>query len=171
MKNFLALVLALALSLSVAAVPAYAADEDSFQTDVTYTVPEPEVCTYTLEIPSSLTLSPEFKGTIQIFPTSVQIPESKQVVVRISESTFSGGSFFLYKNKGTDNEARISANLSSGNQYLTGGETIVTFQNGDSRSSASPGAVGVSTSPYNYQSASPGTYTGSVYFSVSVENK
>lgn len=171
MKKFLSLALAVVLFLSLT-VPAFAADEDSFQTDVTYTVPEPETCTYTLEIPRSLPLGETFQGTIQIIPISVEIPASKQVVVRISSSTFSGGSsFFLYKDKDQESEARISAHLSANKQYLSGGETIVTFENGANTSSATWGEVNVSATPSAYQNAAPGTYTGSVYFSVSVEDK
>lgn len=170
MKKFLSLVLAVVLSLSLS-VPAFAANEDSFQTDITYTVQEPETCTYTLEIPRSLPLGETFEGTIQIIPINVEIPALKQVVVRISPSTFNGSSFFLYKDKDQESEARISAHLSANKQYLSGGETIVTFENGAGGGSSTWGEVKVSATPSAYQNAAPGTYTGSVYFLVSVEDK
>ena len=56
MRKFLTIILALALVMSLCAVPAFAANETSGQTDLTftYTAPEP---TYTVTIPASLDLA------------------------------------------------------------------------------------------------------------------
>lgn len=182
MKKILALALALVTVLSLS-VTAFAADEGSYQTEITYTkqasetpdpdpdpdpAPDPEpTITYTISIPRSITLAEDCTGTITIAPETVEIPDSKQVVVSLGSDGFDGDRFYIYSNVGEENEARIPLSFVYGKNYVASGDTVATFQNGGGDVSM----IGIQTSPYFYQNAAAGTYTGNVRFVVSVQDK
>ena len=168
-KKLTALALCVCMLASMS-VTAYAADETSHQPNVNLTVEEKEVCTYTLDIPASVTLQADGSGSLQIFSESVTIPDTKQVVVRFDgTSTFTDSSnFYLYKDKGTDSEARIPVYLAFNKQYLLGGETLATFLNGSAGEEG--GTVVFSVSPGYITNAEPGNYSGAVYFTIAVED-
>ena len=77
MKKFIALAIAVVM-LAALAVPAFAANETSGNTVVTYSVGE----TYTVNVPATLELNETTKtGTLTVKLTAVNILDGKQVTV------------------------------------------------------------------------------------------
>jgi hypothetical protein len=163
MKRLLSVTLAavmlcglLSTTALAAPVPAYVKEgQTTASTDVSYTVG----ANYEIIIPSSINLNEG--NEMAITATSMNIAEGKSVAVRIdANSTFdNGGNFYLHNGSNKIRCDIYVGLLVNGLDYL-----VARFESGNTKNSVldtirfAPSSGGV-----------PGTYTGRLYFTISVE--
>lgn len=199
-KRFLAFALILSILCSVSPLPALAETPDSSQsTEVIFEITENDVTppvipddgnsggsgdsgstpteSYIVNIPSSINLN--YEHDIVFTANYVDISDNQRLIVSIDGSrTFPDGNFYLYTGDGADDSKRIKCSLLRGSssdfsvppsEELTGPNdaVVATFKNGK---------AGADT--YGWLKFGPsyslknvvGTYTGTIYFNISVIN-
>jgi len=196
-KRFLAFALILTLLCSVSPLPALAETPDSSQSmEVIFEITESDVTppvipddgssgdpgntpsgSYIVNIPSSVNLN--YEHDIVISTNFMDISDGQRLTVSIDGSrTFPDGPFYLYTGDGADDSKRVKCSLLRGSssdfsipslEELTGPDNaiVATFKNGKAGADTfgwlkfGPG--------YNLQNVI-GTYTGTIYFNISVTN-
>lgn len=144
-------------SAFAAPVPAYVHEgESTASTEVTYTIG----ANYEIVIPSSINLNEGIDMTITA--TSMNIAYGQSVAVRINaNSTFeNGGNFYL-----RDGSNQIPCSISLASAPINGLDFLVArFDDGSTTNFV--------TDPIRFEPSSagaPGTYTGRLYFTITVE--
>ena len=147
-----------------------AANETTGSMTVSYTVEPTD--SYTVSIPATVNIN-DLHYT-NITAPIVDIQEGKRLYVDIDiERSFSDGIFYLYKDKGTDDEYALSCSVSVGAASAIGGEYRISddkrmvakfFPN--NTSSVQYGRLFFY--PANDANAPAGTYTGTLYFTIYV---
>lgn len=111
--------------------------------------------------------------------SDVDVSSNKEVHIKIDgEATYeNGGNFYLYKDKGTENESKIPCSILRSNPSGSIGwtkinglsnEDVAWFRDGDT----DPRGYGALKFSPNASSGSPyGTYTGTVYFKIELIDK
>lgn len=166
-KRLLSIVLAAVLICGAVPLNAFAANEGSGTMAVSYTYSSE----YTINIPATISINDS--ETAEITATGVNIGTGKTLAVFIDTNTYeNGGNFYLYKDKGTENERRMACSVLRGTangstwESITGlGERVASFADGNTQSFAygrlkfkpevEPGL------PY-------GTYTGTIRFMITI---
>ncbi|MDK2877852.1 MAG: hypothetical protein PWR06_568 [Thermoanaerobacteraceae bacterium] len=164
-KRIFSFLLAAILVCSISPMDAFA-NQTSANTTISYTY-SPE---YTINIPASISINDSEGFTFSA--NKIDIGNGKNVKITIDgAATYeNGGNFYLYKDKGTANEQRISCRIlrglptSSSFEDITGlSEVVATFADG----STNPKAYGALKFKPQITSSTPyGTYTGTVYFKI-----
>jgi hypothetical protein len=162
-RRFLSVALAAVMICSMlsttafaAPVPAYIQEGQSMATtEVRYTVGS----NYVIVIPSSINLNED--NVMTITATSMNIEEGKSVAVRIdANSSFdNGGNFYLHSGANKIRCDIYVGGLVSGLDYL-----VARFDSGNTTNSV---LDWISFAPVS--GGVPGTYTGTLYFKISVE--
>lgn len=140
-----------------APVPAYVHEGETMAlTEVTYTVG----ANYEIIIPSSINLNEGID--MEISATSMNIAYGQSVAVRINaDITFeNGGNFYL-----RDGSNQIPCLISLASAPINGLDSLVARFDGGS-------TTNIVTDPIRFELSSggvPGTYTGSIYFTITVE--
>lgn len=157
--------IALSLALAVAALPttAFAASTSgsSAQTQVTYTAE----ASYIVTIPDTLNLSDGGSTSTTISCTHNSIPMGKRVTVAIdTASTFSADGNFYLTNTSTGNKLRCVIQNHSG--MVTAANSVIDYYEGGETTSNTTGELTVAV-----EGVAPdaGDYTGTIYFSITVE--
>lgn len=157
----LVILLAVSAALFIAAFPttAFAESQSNGRTEVSYTVGS----SYSVNIPASINLNEN--PYLTITATSMNISFGQRVSVFIDgENTYeNGGNFYLYKDKGQANEEKMRCDLKVGNSNVTGldGE-VGRFDDGDTTNKCDP-------LQFIPAGGAPGTYSGTIYFKISME--
>lgn len=172
-KRVLSMLIAAALVCSVIPMEAFAS-QTSGSMAVSYTHEfSPE---YMVNIPATFSINDD---EICVFSADqMNIGDDKEIHVSINgEATYeNGGNFYLYKDKGTENEARIPCNIMVSNPSGSIGWTqingasadVATFRN----SNTSPLGYGAIKLVPKAPSDSPyGMYTGNIYFKIELINR
>lgn len=139
---------------------AFAASEGSASTTVSYTVG----ASYVINIPASINLNEgqDMRITASVMNTSYG--QKVSVCIDGARTYENGGNFYLYKDKGTANEAKILCTLSVGGMINGLDYEVARFWNGDTTNEVGD--------PLTFQPeashASPGTYTGTMYFKITM---
>jgi len=166
-KRMLPTLLIIAFLICTITVPASAEG-----VNVIYNYSAGSASTYSISIPSSVTIYDEFGSGFGLNATELNVVDGYEVVVRINEATYSpDGIFYLFLNGDTLSSQKIPCTLirngpESGTQTLTAGEraVIASFR-------------GTSTFPYAWGSLTiipghgsvSGRYSNMLYFDISVE--
>lgn len=190
MKKLLSLVLALALALPLS-VTAFATDttinQDSTNKDGSTTVNYSVDPAYTVTIPEKVTLGGENgSNTVTVEAEGVKVAKGQQVVVKltgINESTPEGGNTtsdttFTVK---TAEGASLTYTVQKGSNTINKGDTVLAVASGlnnEKDASGNDKNTGASTGSADLTFALAtdavveyaGTYTGTVTFTVSVED-
>lgn len=140
--------------------------------NVIYNYSAGSASTYSISIPSSVTIYDEFGSGFGLSATDVNVVDGYEVVVRINASTYSNdGIFYLFLNGDTVSSNKLPCTLirngpESGTQTLTAGEqaVIASFRG----TSTFPYAWGSLTINPGHGSVS-GRYSNMLYFDISVE--
>lgn len=167
------LAIALAICLFCCALPMSASATNistgAATTRVSYTVGS----SYSVVIPAMIDLNNQ--NGFQITATNCNIGEGRRLVVAIDggKSYTSSGNFYLYKDKGMENEKTMLCRVAlkpsataSGN-YIEGLDQVVATFNDGSTSPDSDGYLEFVAFPTG---AEIGTYTGTLSFIISVED-
>lgn len=128
-------------------------------TTITYTASP----TYTIEIPSSLTMPASGDGQISITCTENGLGSGTRLVVSLDESTFtSDGNFYLVNT--SDDSQVIKCSLTLSGNDAAAGLAIRTYINGSTTPILDAPLIihRVENAP------TAGTYTGTIYFSIAV---
>lgn len=149
MKKLLCVLLTLSLILCAAALAegTYDEDDSTASTTLTTTIKGPDAPSYTLIIPSTLTITPNATSTT----LTVQLMEQKNTS-EISITTANSGSM---------------TNGSGGTIEFTVTSNELSFGNFSSLPSAKTMAIGITAE--QWQQAAAGTYTGTMSFTISAE--
>lgn len=163
MKKMITLILAMTMALSVSAT-AFAAgiDQDSNpktgSTEVTYTVAP----SYTVTIPATVTLG----NSVTVEASGVKVAKGSQVVVKLTETSGTGNAFTVKTAEG----AELKYNVKKGETLVNIDDTVLSV-NPDSATDGN-GASGSTSLSFSLNDTIQyaGTYTGTVTFTVSVDN-
>lgn len=149
MKKLLCVLLTLSLILCAAALAegTYDESDSTASTTLTTTIKGPDAPSYTLIIPSTLTITPNATSTT----LTVQLMEQKNTS-EISITTANSGSM---------------TNGSGGTIEFTVTSNELSFGNFSSLPSAKTMAIGITAE--QWQQAAAGTYTGTMSFTISAE--
>lgn len=149
MKKLLCVLLTLSLIFCAAALAegTYDEDDSTASTTLTTTIKGPDAPSYTLIIPSTLTITPNATSTT----LTVQLMEQKNTS-EISITTANSGSM---------------TNGSGGTIEFTVTSNELSFSNFSSLPSAKTMAIGITAE--QWQQAAAGTYTGTMSFTISAE--
>lgn len=149
MKKLLCVLLTLSLILCAAALAedTYDEDDSTASTTLTTTIKGPDAPSYTLIIPSTLTITPNATSTT----LTVQLTEANNAN-SIRVETAANGSM---------------TNGSGGTIEFTVTSNELSFGNFSSLPSAKTMAIGITTE--EWQQAAAGTYTGTMSFTISAE--
>jgi len=167
-KRILSILLATILVCGIAPTEAFAANETSGSMAVSYTYSS----SYTINIPSSVSINDS--GIATFSANEVSIGSGKKISITIDGDTTyeNGGNFYLYKDKGTASEGKISCDVllgmptSASFTMITGlSEVVATFVDGNT----SPKSYGALKFKPNVDSSTAyGTYTGTIHFKIQV---
>ena len=149
MKKLLCVLLTLSLILCAAALAedTYDEDDSTASTTLTTTIKGPDAPSYTLIIPSTLTITPNATSTT----LTVQLTEANNAdAIRVE--TAANGSM---------------TNGSGGTIDFTVTSNELTFSNFSSLPSAKTMVIGITAE--QWQQAAAGTYTGTMSFTISAE--
>lgn len=162
-KRLFSLLLAAAILCGTMPSTAFAFDEvaTNGETVVNYTVS----ASYVINIPASINLNEN--PNLEITASSMNTNWGQRVSVFIDGSrTFeNGGNFYLYQNKGAGDEKKIKCDVRKGSNPVNGLDAEVgRFDDGSTENTA---GNGLTITPMS-SNASPGTYTGIIYFRISM---
>jgi hypothetical protein len=173
-KRVLPVLIAIILVCSVMPIEALASQTSGSMTvSYTYTF-TPD---YTINIPASISINDS--EVITFTAEKMDIGSDKEVHIKIDgEATYeNGGNFYLYKDKGTENESKIPCSILRSNPSGSIGwtkinglsnEDVAWFRDGDTNVRG----YGALKFIPNVPSGSPyGTYIGTVYFKIELIDK
>lgn len=187
MKKKISFLLSLAIVLTcISPLTAFAVNETTGSTDVSIEIPLPTndsdvddtpSYSYVVNIPSAYIItSPAPIDFFEITATEMNIPEDKQVVVRIDNaSTFeSDGNFYLYLGGDETSENYIRGYI---DRYGEGRSSSTVMGPDNVVASFNPGALTpcdwqrlrVGTVYYDSAILETGTYTGTIYYTIGLE--
>lgn len=161
-KVIFSILLVATLVFSVTSTGVFAANDKAMSVSYTYS------SHYVINIPASISINES--GITEITASSVSIGPGKTLAVFLDniKTYANGGNFYLYKDKGTENEKKITCSVmratSGGSSWenITGlGERVASFRDGDTKS-YEHGAL--KFMPDIEMETEYGTYTGTVYF-------
>ncbi len=156
MKKILSVLLVIALVLSLGTLTAFAEEKS---TTVTYTVAEP---TYTVTIPATAELDKEFNITAE---NVTNIPENQELIVRVTNWTTDTATEEMALINEADSNLVIPCVVKKG----ASGAAIAL--NGAVLSVSANGSAPLYITQKNPDSAyAPGTYKGTMTFTVAIEN-
>lgn len=163
MKKFAAFVLVLLLVLSATALATsdntFGPNQDSSQnTNVTYTVNP----SYTVTIPANVTLG----GNVNVAASNVVIPKGKQMVVKLTGASGADNTFKVKTTEGAELDYTVSMVGTGDTKTPVGIDTEILVVNPDNSASGSAQLLFSQPTSVTYA----GTYTGTVTFTVSVED-
>ena len=167
MKKMITLILAMTMALSVSAT-AFAADttinQDTAEpkngsTKVTYTVAP----SYTVTIPATVTLD---GSAVEVKAEGVKVNKNSQVVVKLTGTSYSGNAFKVTTTEG----AELAYTVKKGDTLVNIDDTVLSV-NPDSATDGN-GASGSTSLSFSLNDTIQyaGNYTGTVTFTVSVDN-
>lgn len=160
-KRIYSLLLAVVMLCGMMPAAAYAEDGTSGQTTVTYTVS----ANYEINIPASINLNESPYLTITASAMNTNYGQRVSVKIDGARTYENGGNFYLYKNKGTASEAKITCNLRAPMSIVNGLDyEVARFDNGSTSNPVDP----LTLEPAAGSSAAPGTYTGTIYFKITI---
>lgn len=166
MKKLLATILALTLALSLSAT-AFAmdinqdADPKTGNTSVTYNV-DPA---YTVTIPETVTIN---DAAVTVSATGVKVDKGSQVVVKLTATSGTDNAFTVK----TDKNAELTYKVMNGETAVNVGDTVLAV-NPDTAidNSGASGSASLTFSLADGETVQyAGTYTGTVEFTVSVDD-
>lgn len=160
-KRLFSLLLAAVMVLSLTPATAFAASGVSGETVVSYTVGS----SYEINIPASINLNNYEALTITASSMNTSWGQRVSVFIDGARTYENNGNFYLYKNKGTASEEKITCDLRLGSSVVNGVDAEVgRFDDGSTTNSA---GNTLDITPLT-GSASPGTYTGVMYFRITM---
>ena len=160
-KKLFSLLLAVTLICGSIPVTTYAAGATSGQTSVTYTVSS----SYQINIPASINLNDNVNLTVTASTMNTNWGQRVSVLIDGTRTYENGGNFYLYKDKGTASESKISCNLRLNSSLVNGLDCEVgRFDDGSTNNSV---GSSLQIEP-SAGSAAPGTYTGTLYFRITM---
>lgn len=161
-KRLFSILLAATLVFSAIPIEVFAANDSTMSVSYTYS------SQYVINIPASISINDS--EIVEITASGVSIGPGKTLAVFLDNSrTYAnGGNFYLYKDKGTENERKITCSVMRGTpggsswENITGlGERVASFHDGDAKS-YDYGTL--KFTPDIEMDTQYGTYTGTVYF-------
>jgi len=160
-KRFFSLLLVVFMLCSIIPAMAYAEDGTSGQTAVTYTVG----ANYEINIPASINLNENPYLTITASAMNTSYGQRVSVLIDGAKTYENGGNFYLYKDKGTANEAKISCNLRAPMSIVNGLDyEVARFDDSKTTNPVDP----LQIEPSVGSSIAPGAYTGTIYFKITM---
>ncbi|MFZ3130162.1 MAG: hypothetical protein WA125_03430 [Desulfosporosinus sp.] len=160
-KRFFFLLLTAVMLCGMMPATAFAADETSGQTTITYTVS----ANYEINIPASINLNEDPYLKITASNMNTNYGQRVSVLIDGSRTYENGGNFYLYKNKGTASEAKIACNLRAPMSIVNGLDyEVARFDDGSTSNPVDP----LMLEPAAGSSTAPGTYTGTIYFKITM---
>lgn len=160
-KKTYSLLLLVVMLCSIIPAVAYAEDGTSGQTAVTYTVS----ANYEINIPASINLNED--PNLKITASSMNTNYGQRVSVKIdgAKTYENGGNFYLYNNKGTASEVKITCNLRAPMSIVNGLDyEVARFDDGSITNPVDP----LQIEPAVGSGIAPGTYTGTIYFTITI---
>ena len=178
--------ISLLLSLAVATFclfpqVAFAANETTGSTDIVLEFPQPSTgddgpsYSYKVNIPANFTLT-NGNTSFQITASEMTIPEDKELVVRINgaETFENDGSFYLFLNGDKASENWVLCNIfrlkgAISSAALGTNPVIASFRPGELSPHDWDSIRFEAAVPYGDASFQPGTYTGTVYYTIGLD--
>lgn len=161
-KKLFALLLAVVMLCGVMPATAFAAGDTSGQTVMSYTV----FASYEINIPASIILNDMPNLTVTASSMNTSYGQRVSVLIDGTKTYENGGNFYLYKDKGTANEAKITCDLRSGSSVVNGLDfEIGRFDDGGVTNNA---GNPLTITPMVGSETPPGTYTGTMYFRITM---
>lgn len=140
---------------------AFAENMTSWETSVSYTVNS----SYVINIPASVNLNETPYLTITASSMNTKWGQRVSVFIDASLTYENGGNFYLYKDKGTENEKKIKCDLYRNGVYANGLDfEVARFDDGSTTNFYNE----LEFRPSVSSSTPPGTYTGTIYFKITL---
>lgn len=159
-KRIFSLLLAATMLCGVMPITALAANDTNGQTSVSYTVG----ASYEINIPASINLNENPNLTITASTMNTNWGQRVSVLIDGARTYENGGNFYLYKDKGTASEAKIACDLRCSTSAVNG----LDYEVGRFDDGSTTNSVGDPLQITPSGGGSPGTYTGTIYFKITM---
>jgi len=175
MKKRVLLLSLMFIMLSVLPVVTFAANQTEMSTTVTYTksAPAPPPATYEIIIPAAVAMSTQIFAITEFSITArnLSLNDGQTVVVYLDDKTYGGDGTLHLKNSNND-IIRVSMNIwinaLGGRTGILPDGIVARFDNNGS--TGEYGAFALTALSGDVAAAPPGTYSGRIYFKISIEN-
>lgn len=160
-KRVFSMLLAAVMVLSLMPATAFATSGSSAETVFSYTIG----ASYEINIPAKINLSNYESLTITASSMNTSWGQRVSVFIDGARTYENNGNFYLYKDKGLETEEKITCDLRFSSSPVNGVDLEVgRFDDGSTENTA--GST-LEVTPMA-GSASPGTYTGTMYFRITM---
>ncbi|MFU0800782.1 MAG: hypothetical protein GX207_02215 [Peptococcaceae bacterium] len=159
-KRLISLLMVGIMLFSLMPTTAFAQGATSGETLVTYTVN----ASYEINIPASINLNETYNLVITASVMNTNWGDRVSVFIDGAKTYENGGNFYLYKDKGTPNEAKIRCDLRLSTSVVNGLDfEVARFDDGSTIN-----LVGDPLQITPIGGGPPGTYTGTIYFRITM---
>lgn len=152
--------------LAGGALTAYAADDTGSMT-VQYTKEDVSTSTFTLNIPKEVTLSETDVVPKEVGLSAIDVKDTEKVEIKV-ESGITDGKVELAEATDTSSTIHSTVSLTSGGAGITDNAVVASFSSGTLEADEGTGTLYFSAIE---ETVEPGTYSGIITFTASIENK
>lgn len=152
--------------LAGGALTAYAAENTGSMT-VQYTKEDVSTSTFTLNIPKSVTLSETAEVSENVGLSAIDVKDTEKVEIKVA-SGITNGKVELTEASDANNAIHSTVSLTSGGAGIADNAVVAAFSNNTITPDADTGTLYFSAIEEN---VNPGTYSGIITFTASIENK